>query len=260
MKDYIIRKALPNAQDSAGIHHVEQISLGDSPYGVERVLSVLADPTHYTWLAQSVEGTIVGFCDCFLTRRPRLCLEIDLLGVLSEARKNGLATQMLCEAAAYGHQLGVANCRALVAQDNIASWRAFEKAGFTASSELYRLLICETGSTQPQEQPHLITSPTQPAGSPSAVPLRRLQLPSSDAWVDVVKVRTIPYDGLWIEGIGEASEDDILTTLRQLVAYAQQQNLDEVGRIHPLDDESGQATALFRAGFSHIGEYYILSA
>ncbi|OGO04231.1 MAG: hypothetical protein A2Y73_00575, partial [Chloroflexi bacterium RBG_13_56_8] len=146
---YVIRRVYPTLADAQILLAVERESLGDSNYTPEEALRVLARPEHHAYVA-TLDGEVVGFASCFETPCERgTRLEIDMLGVAAARRRRGLATRLILHSMREAEERGVRAFRAVVAEKNLASQRAFRCAGFVSSPSPLDMLIYEVGGTIP---------------------------------------------------------------------------------------------------------------
>jgi ribosomal protein S18 acetylase RimI-like enzyme len=277
---YVIRLARPTLADAAALLDVEHESLGDSPYSPERVQALLARPEHRAYLAvlPAAEGgeEVVGFCSTFETptaNGPRL--EIDMLGVRPAHRGRGLATRLIRSAirAAWCREVGA--CRGVVAEENVASQRAFGAAGLAVDPRPCDLLVYPIGGTSPLELPGGLHYARLEAGTVStpdgaeppfdATPERPVHLVSDLAGRTValaasLHVRTLSYEGLWIERLWAADDLALRAAIRAVVEEAKRLDLDEVGHLAAIDPERGGVPALdawLREGYLSMGRYLV---
>ncbi|HHX65294.1 MAG TPA: GNAT family N-acetyltransferase, partial [Chloroflexi bacterium] len=149
---YTLRRTEVNAIDAAMLREVEQRSMGDSDYSVDEVLALLRRPEQYAYLAVSGdESAAVGFVSCIETPTGNgvTRLEIDMLGVVPEHRRRGLALALVTRAMDDAVQRGVRRFRGIVAVDNDASRRVFRRAGFAESPDLYQLVTYDVLGLSP---------------------------------------------------------------------------------------------------------------
>lgn len=137
-----------------------------------KITAALRHPSHCTFLAQ-VNEKIIGFVDGFITHSAAGILrwEVDLLGVASIWRGNGLGTQLVHTSLQAGKKLGAEQARALIQVNNVASQITFRRIGFAAQPIVY----------------HLYTTYEQTA--PVDLPAR----------ANLVPVVTFSYRGVWLE-------------------------------------------------------------
>lgn len=264
---------------AAALQTVEHDSLGDSDFSVDELCAVLGRPEQRTYLAY--HGTVgnptavaVGFCFCLLTASsegPRL--EIDMLGVVPAHRGRGVAGRLVARAMADARAAGVRRFRGVVAEDNLASRRVFERLGFTAPAEPHTMRVYPLAGLAPV--------PFLPAGwrwaseavlgsGPEAAVTRevsRLYAPCGAAPGEAVagececlEVHTLSYSGLWIERL-RANDEAVLRLLALgAVERAKQTGLDEVGYLLPAGLAAEQEEALVALGYDAVGRYFVLQA
>ena len=120
---------------------------------------------------------VAGFVSAFLTvdKDGHRRWEVDLLAVRPASQGQRLGQRLVEAACADERALGTPMARAAIRVDNIASQRTFQNAGFKTDGEIHRLLLW---------QPAQDNGPSVYGGS-----------------VTVVPVDTLPYRGLWLEGL-----------------------------------------------------------
>ena len=105
---------------------------------------MFAGGSQRAWLA-TLGDDVIGFIIAFPTYRIEgSWWEMDLLAVDPGWTGRGLGRRLI-RAAASGGSVLADRARAVVATDNVASARAFAKAGFQSAPETHRLLIYRTG-------------------------------------------------------------------------------------------------------------------
>ena len=164
-------------------------------------------------LVAEKQGEIVGFISAFLTadEAGQRRWEVDLLAVRPSSQGHGLGQRLIKQA----HQDGVPHAvdvtRALIQVSNLASQRAFERAGFTTD----------------RREHHLLLWLPQPSDVPDPGP----------AGVSLLPVDTLTYRGLWIEGLTRvppAEQRCAVRIARGMIAYQDRLN---TGAVIPSDEE-----------------------
>lgn len=154
------------------------------------------DDTSGLWVAVE-EGHVVGFASAFLTvneaqdRR----WELDLVAVTPALQGQGLGERLIRRACQDGAQRDIALVRALVRVGNVASQKAFGRAGFMTDRRVY----------------HLLQWSPRPARTPAA---------AVDG-VSLLPVDTLVYRGLWIEGLEDVSpirQSSAVAAARSIIA------------------------------------------
>lgn len=264
-----IRCALATAADAAAIQQVEHASLGDSSYSPARILQLLRNPAHYTYLAWAGD-TPVGFCWCLETpHKDSKRLEIDLLGVLPTFRRQGVATALIQMARDEALQRGTVAFRGIVAQDNQSSQHAFAGAGLRSAPEPVEMLVYRLENRKPEFvlpeilRWRVVLDPDSRVEFGRAPEVFSVELVSGASFVasaDCLFVETLIYRGVWIEQL-RGVEEDTLLLVRGLVAWCAQQSLDELGILCTRDalTQPGQYEALWRAGLESWGHFYTFS-
>jgi ribosomal protein S18 acetylase RimI-like enzyme len=162
----LIRPFDGSYRDAEGLLAVERETFAESPYNADEVIHLFTNGEQKAWLA-IVEGEVMGFVTAF----PTWTLhgrnwEVDLVAVQPASQRQGIATELIKAAmkGPGGHSLNrsqiapagfairreqkcdlliLDKARAAVATDNLASQRAFTKAGFTPEETLCHLLLYE---------------------------------------------------------------------------------------------------------------------
>jgi ribosomal protein S18 acetylase RimI-like enzyme len=271
----IIRPFDGSFADAEGLLAVERATLEESPYSPQRVQAMLVDGPQRAWLAVA-EDRVVGFLIGFVTNGlPGVRWEIDLLAVHPDWMGQGLAKQLIGAAAAYG--AGLAHrARAVVAVDNIASRRAFERVGFRLADRC-KLLIYRPKERPPapwsaldveiHDTADLVEAvdwlpdlaPVEVAGPPGPTLLLARQKGQPVGYAELVAVETLLYRGVWIESLSASTTVVRSALIHRALAWAAAADLDEVGAMVPEDDRSWQE-ALRVAGFRSLGDFWWLVA
>jgi len=160
----VVRTFDGSLADAEGLLAVEQATFAESPYDAPQVRDMLTTGRQRAWLAVG-GGQVVGFVIAFpTTGLGGSWWEIDLLAILPEWRGRRLATPLI-RAAAEAGAAAAARARAVVADDNQPSLRAFVRAGFRVGAERTHLLIrrFEKPSPEPEPPPGLVIR--EPAAS-----------------------------------------------------------------------------------------------
>jgi GNAT superfamily N-acetyltransferase len=257
----MIRLASRTLADAAALLAVERASLGDSDYTPEEALAVLERTESHVYLAQ-VDQEYVGFCSCFETPRaegPRL--EIDMLGVLPAHRGQGIATALVARSLSDAVARGTHAFRAVVAEENRASQRAFERVGFVCSQSVQMLVYALYGWAPIAFLPAGWIHRKDQAHSEGGERHRLVDADGSvAAAAECLPVHTLAYVGLWIESIWGASTQALRLMARALVERAKRLTCDEVGYLLPLADEARCWEPLLSEGFADVGRYRVYTA
>lgn len=261
--DYTIRRAKASIVDAQIIQHIEQMTVGSSPYNWEYIQNLLGLDGQYHYLA-FIGQEPVGFCSCFETPLNGRQLEIDLIGVLSTYRNCGVATSMVQTICEQARQRGASFFRAVVADDNAASQRAFIQAGLQRSPQAAEMMVYRLEGTAPvvtsfPSNTRLNILPAVSSFSEHAsAALFQIGLwdNSALAGAECLMVQTVAYKGIWIERL-HGQEDWLIALVRALLGQAAEWGVDEVGILcnAATCSETGQL-ALWRAGFQSLGRYY----
>lgn len=182
--DYQVRQAIVgDREDVERIAAILRATALDDNASVERIARAVQTSSHYTHLAEAkMDGQGLGLLDAFMTRTVDGLVrwEIDLLGVIPEARGRGIAGTLLAKSVETGRACNANVVRGLVRVENIASQRAFEKAGFMPGKTQHLFVITD---------------------EEKFVPVSSLRaIPPTSAVISLHFVHTLTYSGMWIEG------------------------------------------------------------
>lgn len=288
----VIRAFDGSLADARGLLAVEKATFDESPYSAEQVQAMLAGGAQRAWLAIG-EGQVVGFVVAFPTHGlGDPSWEIDLLAVHPDWNGHGLATRLIRKAAAGGMRLA-RRARAVVATDNVASARAFLRAGFRRAG-VCELLIYRLGDRAPRPWVALgvtvreAVSIKEVAGwlPEDAVPGALDELEDGQerqgltllvaevhgrpaGYAELLEVQTLLYRGIWIESLSASAPsvgtEQINTALvrgaliHEAVNRASAAGLDEIGILVPERDQAVRE-GLQSAGFRSLGAFDWLAA
>ena len=313
----LIRSFDGSRRDAEGLLAVERETFAESPYNADEVIHLLNNGEQRAWLA-ILEGEVTGFVTAF----PTCTLhghrwEVDLVAVQPASQRQGIATELIKAAVegAGGQSLNrsqtapagfaiqrpgggwqirreqecdlpsLDKARALAATDNLASQRAFTRAGFTPDETVCYLLLYEIRGFVPRP---LVACPvtvrdlalsTEEAETVLRLgkgqtlrPGDVLALASRKAneilvavregelvgFAELLCVETLLYRGIWLESV-IASEDDRevqAALISEAVERAKRKRLDEIGCLVNVEDHLLRE-ALVGQGFGVVNEYYI---
>lgn len=210
--------------DIAGIGKIIGLVWPENTISSDRVEQALSGPAHATTVSIN-EGDVVGFADGFLTTSADGLKrwELDLLAVHPSFQRRGIASTLVEENTQMGQLRGAEMARGLVAIDNVGSQRTFAGCGYKTDEAICELLVA--------------SKPYPPVGVIEA-----------DKEFDFIRVNTINYAGIWIEG--ERTRTRLENALSQL-ANGQD---DLVGMVVPIHETQVIRDAL-SLGFERVGRY-----
>ena len=254
----LIRPFDGSRRDTEGLLAVERGTFAESPHNADEVIHLLTSGEQRAWLAVA-EGKVTGFVTAFPTytlhgRR----WEVDLVAVQPTFQGQGTATELIKATVegAGGHSLDTV--RALAATDNLASQRAFTKAGFTPDRTVCYLLLYEIRGFVPRpldSGPVTVRDLALSTEEARAVlrlgegltlkPDDVLALASRKAneilvaaregeivgFAELLYVETLLYQGIWLESLtGRGADREVQAALiSEAVERAKRKRLDEIG-------------------------------
>lgn len=212
--------------DAGAIAALYQLVWPDLSVDACQVQRAIEDPTHAPFVA--IEDThVIGFVDGFSTisvdNIPRW--EVDLLAVHPDYRGRGVARALICANTQAGRERETRFARTLIRVGNIGSEKAFASCGYTRNETLCDLYV----STSFQPPYGLITQ--------------------SETETYLVRVNTMGYRGVWLEGEVSTSSFALANSI------SQEQELDSAGAVIP-QAQRVSIRAAQHADYAKIGEYY----
>lgn len=199
------------AEDAAGIAEVIR-NVWNTEIDVPYTQKLINNQKQLAWVAVA-EEMVVGFVSSFLTtvqggvRR----WEVDLLAVNPEAQGQGLGVKLVEATTQDAKSYQVKFSRGLVRADNTYARRAFERAGYANTGQIYNLYLW-----QPRES--------------------EIELDSRSI-LTITPVDTLLYRGVWIEGLDA-----------QFISDADRLRAVEVGRAIAAKEGRANAGALIPVG------------
>ncbi|MBN1934791.1 MAG: GNAT family N-acetyltransferase [Anaerolineae bacterium] len=225
-------------RDARGIIDVDRATFNDCHYAPEYIIE-LASADQYIWVADDSHG-VVGFVSAFGTRSlagPRW--EIDELAVHPSAQGRGIGTALVAAAV----QNAPLPARAIVARGNIASQRAFVKNGFAPAADAH-LLVWDT-SRAVFSRAEIAISVRRAQSADVLAPEYLLQETENacligerdgiaQGHIELVRVRTLQYEGYWIESIMAQEPKVARELLRAAIDLSQKDGkIDLLGCLAP---------------------------
>jgi GNAT superfamily N-acetyltransferase len=312
----LIRPFDGSRRDAEGLLAVERETFAESPYTADEVIHLLTNGEQRAWLA-ILDGEVTGFVTVFPTNTLHGCnWEVDLIAVQPASQRRGIATELIKAAvegaggqslnrsqiapAGFAVQrrgggwqirreqecdLGLGKARAVAATDNLASRRAFTKAGFTPDETVCYLLLYEIRGFVPRPldsgpvtvrdlalsteealavlrlgegltlRPGDVLAVASRKANEVLVAVREGELVGS---AELLYVETLLYRGIWLESV-IAPEDDRevqAALISEAVERAKRKRLDEIGCLVNVEDHLLRE-ALVGQGFGVVNEYYI---
>ena len=268
----LLRPFNGSLEDAQGILAIDRATFDDCPYPPERITRLLMAGEQRAWVAE-VDGSVAGFVAAFPTRTLQAeSWEVDVLAVHPQYKRQGIGTALIKQAVrgmALRHSSGQA--RAVVMVKNHASRRAFEAAGFQALPDTYHLMRCDVaGAAARPPVPGMETirplaseadargvlqlAPALPRTAPEVTRLADAETNtllvaerngSVSAFVELVKVQTLLYAGVWLETlvtpalsaacpelrrrVEGSRPDEAAPLIAAAVERARAEGLDEIG-------------------------------
>ncbi len=218
-------------RDAQGLIEVDAETFDECAYTPAQLIDLLAGPEHWTALAVD-GGRVVGFASAFETQSlAGGRWEVDELAVRPAYQGGGLGTRLVSAAIERGAALGLTQARAVVAETNVGSRRAFEKVGFRAGRSV-DMLLYEVGGRVPrpvregavpvrEAGPEDAAAIAAHGGYPLAHVARLIDRPSNVYLVaegergvvgcaELIEVQTLQYRGFWLESIAGRSGPGML--------------------------------------------------
>jgi ribosomal-protein-alanine N-acetyltransferase len=212
--------------DARAIIEIDRATFSDCPYSAEQIVALEADAGQYAWVAQAEAG-IVGYVSAFVTQSlAGGRWEVDELAVHPEAQGQGIGTALVARALEVGaRQAGLCEARALVAVDNWASQQVFLKNGFWGVDRVDLLAYRVNGRVPRPPRPG---APVVRSARASECAALAALLEGKDCETarmarqfdrggvqylvagevlgaaELIHVRTLQYEGLWIEALAVA--------------------------------------------------------
>jgi L-amino acid N-acyltransferase YncA len=211
--------------DARAIIEIDRATFADCPYTAEQIVALETDAGQYVWVAQQ-DGRILGYVSAFPTYSLAAGRwEVDELAVHPDAQGRGIGTALVARALEAGaRQVGLREARALVAVGNLASLRVFLKNGFRVVDTVDLVSHRVSGRVPRPPRPGVPAVRSARANDCAAVARllggdaarMRDQLLREDVLVlvavldevlgaaELIHVRTLQYEGLWIEALAVA--------------------------------------------------------
>lgn len=210
-----IRRATPD--DVPGIAAVVEDAFQSTirqPY----CCNLLAQGKYRVWVYEK-GGGIAGFVSTFITTTSGGVSrwEVELLAVRSGSRGGQLGTKLILAADAESQNYQIKFARGLIRVDNIASQKAFQRAGYATSGQVFNMYLW------------------QPETSDTVMPSRGMVVP--------IAVETLIYRGIWLEGldlpfVAEADKRAAVAGARAMAARERRDNTSAlVAEDYPLPDD-----------------------
>jgi len=125
----IVVERVTSSEDLSGLLAVEHASF-HNPWTREMYIAELQNPDACLLVAKDAEGRVVGFCGFWRVLDE---LHINNLAVLSEHRRQGIASKILNRVFAEGRRAGASRATLEVRRSNEIARRLYERFGFTVA-------------------------------------------------------------------------------------------------------------------------------
>ncbi len=216
-----IRRA--TIRDIDAIAEIIKLAFDDN-LNIERVKQLLTLSHNYVYVAVKSD-VVVGFVENFLTvsQDKRIRLELDLLAVHPDTRGQGIGKKLINTSIDLAQGLGVFCLRALIATENGVMQKACKRLDLTPSHNEFGLYVKPT-----QKVLHPIT-----------------ETPNSH----LIRVETLTYKGIWLEG------DITASSLDNSHLIAKENQCDILGAVVDKVDTS-IIDLLIKSQFTHIDDYH----
>jgi GNAT superfamily N-acetyltransferase len=214
------------AADAAAVAQVKDALWSEETTPPDYIAQVIQQPDHHTTLALN-DNHIVGFVDSFLTlgSAGQRRWEVDLLGVHPAYQGQGIGSQLMQATTTAGWQLCADSTRGLVAVQNVASQKAFVRAGYWVEERPLNLWVSSIHHSQ--------------------LTIHNSQLPLASYLLPVI---TLNYRGLWLEG-------QLSTAAFQAAqAICARKSWDIAGVLIPVED-SALNKAAHQANYAFVNQF-----
>lgn len=143
MKQIIVREFNHTLEDAKKLKEIDDLTFNDCQYSEREIISISERSQNKIFLAE-YDGIAVGFVSLLHVENLHYHgLWVDLVAVNPEFQKMGIGQKLLEYAVKYGRELKVDMVSGLVATNNYASKRIFEKQKFLPESKGYNLFLNE---------------------------------------------------------------------------------------------------------------------
>ncbi len=145
MEKIAVRKFNYTLEDAKKLKEIDALTFKDCQYEAGEIIEISENPQNKIFLAE-YDGIAVGFISLMQVKTLHYHgLWVDLIAVNPEFQKLGVGQKLLEYAQQYGKELKVDMMSALVATNNHASKKAFEKQEFSPVDKEYNLFLYEKG-------------------------------------------------------------------------------------------------------------------
>ena len=280
-KGWSVRAFDGSLRDASGILAVDQATFGDCHYGPETIVALLSSPDQYAWVAVD-GGQIVGFASAFHTHSLAASRwEVDELAVHPSAQGRGIGAALIaCALEERVRNARLSRARALVLVNNVPSQRVFIGNGFSSIART-DLLLYEVSGRVPR--PSLVDVPlvrgavvadeaaiANLSGCPVARVAKVLRQEEDQllvavrglavcGYAELIHVRTLQYEGVWVESLAIADGDDRAARAlfhRAIEDAKRREAMDEIGFVIP-PEEGTVYEAAVGEGFKKVNEYLV---
>lgn len=267
----LIRVFDRTVNDAEGVIAVDHVTFGDCHYTPEYIVDLLRNSAQRVWVAE-VGRKIVGFVSAFDVHTLAADRwEIDELAVLPQFQGRGIGSALIRRALDEAPALPLT--RAIVAGQNLASQRALAKNGFSPGKMaelLVRRLDCRTVAAPGTAvrradgaDAALLAGLAGCAVERAAAALDRREnvyLLARRGYIELVRVYTLQYRGLWVESLQAAGGDVRLIRALLQAAVRWGQRMGDVDLIGCLarPDEIAVYTSCVDLGLRPVNEYMTL--
>lgn len=141
MKEIIVREFNYTLEDAKKLKEIDALTFNDCQYNEREIISISERPENKIFIAE-YNDIAVGFVSLLQVKTLHYHgLWVDLIAVNPKFQKMGIGHKLLECAEKYGRKLKVDMVSGLVATNNYASKKTFEKQEFSPDNKEYHLFL-----------------------------------------------------------------------------------------------------------------------
>lgn len=141
MDQIVVREFKYTLEDAKKLKEIDALTFNDCQYNEREIISISERSENKIFFAE-YNGIAVGFVSLLQVKTLHYHgLWVDLIAVNPKFQKMGIGQKLLEYAAKYGRELEVDMVSGLVATNNYASKKIFEKQEFSPDNKEYHLFL-----------------------------------------------------------------------------------------------------------------------